>query len=134
MMSDMGPPEDFVFVYGTLKRGGRYHETMVAIGAQFLGTAAVVGRLISLGDYPGLLPGSSRVSGEVYRVSAAGLRVLDRLEGFDAARPASSEYHRRLTPLHGGPVAVAWVYWYNPALVPATAVPLDGDWPPPGGP
>jgi gamma-glutamylcyclotransferase (GGCT)/AIG2-like uncharacterized protein YtfP len=125
----MQPDGELVFVYGTLKRGGRYHEVMASAGGSFLGTARITGRLVSLGDYPGLLPGDGIVRGEVYRVPASHLHVLDRLEDWDPLDPAGSEYERRWTPLDDGPVASAWVYWYNPARLPPGFEPLTGDWP-----
>ena len=73
-----------VFVYGTLKRGGRNHRYLA--DQQFLGEARTVPgfTLYSLGDYPGMVR-SSRidhdVTGEVWAVSADCLAGLDELEG-----------------------------------------------------
>jgi gamma-glutamylcyclotransferase (GGCT)/AIG2-like uncharacterized protein YtfP len=73
----------FVFVYGTLKQGGcRRH---FLNGSHFCGRALTQPgyRLFDLGDYPGLVDGSPGgcIEGELYRVSDAGLAVLDAVEG-----------------------------------------------------
>ena len=73
-----------VFVYGTLKKGGRNHRYLA--GQQFLGeTRTSPGHtLYSLGDYPGMVrsnnPGHD-VVGEVWQVDAPCLARLDQLEG-----------------------------------------------------
>ncbi len=73
-----------VFVYGTLKRGGRNHRCLA--GQQFLGEARTAPgyMLYSLGDYPGMVRSadtSHDVTGEVWEVDAACLAQLDELEG-----------------------------------------------------
>jgi gamma-glutamylcyclotransferase (GGCT)/AIG2-like uncharacterized protein YtfP len=118
-----------VFVYGTLKQGGRYHEVMQQAGGALTGPAQVRGGLIDLGDYPGLVSADGRVDGEVYLVTGEGLAILDRLEDFDPANLPDSLYHRRWTSLLAGPVSRAWVYWYNPVRVPPATVPAAGSWP-----
>ncbi|MBX3440108.1 MAG: gamma-glutamylcyclotransferase [Planctomycetaceae bacterium] len=74
----------FVFVYGTLMRGGcRAH----ALGDEhFLGTArtAPCYRLFDCGEYPGLVPNGNRsIVGELWEVSARCLEQLDQIEGVD---------------------------------------------------
>ena len=73
-----------VFVYGTLKRGGRNHRHLA--GQQFLGDAVTppVFTLFSLGRYPGMVraPGDTAgVTGELWSVDDACLGALDKLEG-----------------------------------------------------
>ena len=75
-----------VFVYGTLKRGGRNHHYMA--GQQFRGEARTGPgyTLFSLGDYPGMVrstDAANQVDGEVWAVDADGLTRLDELEGVD---------------------------------------------------
>ncbi len=75
-----------IFVYGTLKRGGRNHHYLV--GQQFLGEAHTPAgyTLFSLGDYPGMVrvaDDQTGVTGEVWAVDPAGLQQLDELEGVD---------------------------------------------------
>ena len=78
---------DFVFVYGTLKRGFPYHESGMK-------RARFFGRCRTLEAYPLVVGGhwfspillaepgvGRRVIGEVYQVDDAGLAELDSLEG-----------------------------------------------------
>ena len=73
-----------VFVYGTLKWGGRNHRYLA--GQQFLGEAHTPPgyTVYSLGDYPGMVRAPHNqegVSGEVWSVDAVCLAGLDQLEG-----------------------------------------------------
>jgi gamma-glutamylcyclotransferase (GGCT)/AIG2-like uncharacterized protein YtfP len=73
-----------LFVYGTLKRGGSNHAHLA--GQRFLGEARTAAgyTLVSLGDYPGLVPASgdlAGVTGELWQIDAACLAGLDELEG-----------------------------------------------------
>ena len=73
-----------VFVYGTLKHGGRNHRFMA--GQQFLGDARTPPgfTLFSLGRYPGMVrapAGPAGVTGELWAVDDTGLEQLDELEG-----------------------------------------------------
>ena len=73
-----------VFVYGTLKRGGRNHSFLA--GRQFLGEARTPPgfTLYSLGEYPGMVrqdDDHTGVTGEVWAVDTACLQQLDELEG-----------------------------------------------------
>ena len=89
-----------VFVYGTLRDGGRLHRYMQ--GATFVGKARVEGELFSLGSFPGAEFGSSQtwVEGEIYRVTPEILSRLDDLEGFHPDRTELSMYVRRkVTPV-----------------------------------
>ena len=75
---------ELVFVYGTLKRGGSNHACL--IGQKFIGPAQTIAgyRLISLGDYPGIISDQTRttgVTGEVWSVDDRCLQQLDELEG-----------------------------------------------------
>ena len=73
-----------VFVYGTLKRGGRNHRFIAA--QQFLGEARTPAgfTLYSLGRYPGMVRAPNDVAGvvgEIWAVDDACVTELDRLEG-----------------------------------------------------
>jgi len=70
-----------VFVYGTLMRGFSNHGLLRA--AEFLGPHVTEPgfTMLHLGGYPGVRKGGdAAVTGEVYRVSAAMLARLDKLE------------------------------------------------------
>lgn len=78
---------DLVFVYGTLKRGGRNHRLLS--GAEFVGLARTERkyRLIDCGPYPALIEHAAEpleITGELYRISASLqpslLPALDELE------------------------------------------------------
>ena len=110
-----------LFVYGTLMRGEPLHATL-ARGATFLGDAFVTGRLVSLGRWPGLLPGTDRVRGEIFRLDdPALLPVLDRTEGVQFVRRRTI-----VTQLDGRRVR-AWLYRYAGPRTTAPLIP-QGDW------
>ena len=75
-----GLPAALIFVYGSLRRGGRWHHV--------LGNSPFAGRartrrewsIVPVGPYPGLVPGSESVEGELFLVSAEVLAAVDRLE------------------------------------------------------
>lgn len=86
-----------VFVYGTLKRGGSNHRFLA--GQRFLHEARTAPgyTLYQPADYPGMVRAESDrtgVTGEVWEVSPACLRQLDRLEGV-----AEALYARETVPL-----------------------------------
>lgn len=86
-----------LFIYGTLKRGGRNHALLA--GQTFLGEAHTPPgyTLYALGDYPGLVPAASDrqgVKGELWAVDDATLARLDEFEGV-----AEGLYRREPIPL-----------------------------------
>jgi len=77
-------PRTFLFVYGTLQRGGVNHSMLS--DQTFVGEARTAPgfRLFDLGEYPGMVadPGSPiSVKGEVWSVSDEALARLDAFEG-----------------------------------------------------
>jgi gamma-glutamylcyclotransferase (GGCT)/AIG2-like uncharacterized protein YtfP len=73
-----------LFVYGTLRRAGRFHAPLAA--QPFLGPARTAPSyaLLDLGDYPGLVcdgAAGQAVEGELYAVAGPLLDLLDRIEG-----------------------------------------------------
>lgn len=73
-----------VFVYGTLKRGGRYHDILAA--EKFIDEACSVAgyTLYQPADYPGMVRAeedTEGVTGELWEVSEVCLAKLDSLEG-----------------------------------------------------
>ncbi|MGB3294054.1 MAG: gamma-glutamylcyclotransferase [Phormidesmis sp.] len=133
-----------VFVYGTLKPGGRYHRRYCA---QFLTAALpaqVKGELYDFPQlgYPALTPGDDWVQGYLLRfcqtaaVCADILHRLDALEGYVADKVAGSDddYHRcQLQIFDSGYelLQTAWVYRMSQAQVRQQGgvyLP-DGNWP-----
>ncbi|MGE8202738.1 MAG: gamma-glutamylcyclotransferase family protein, partial [Variovorax sp.] len=70
-----------VFVYGTLRRGGRNDIARYRPAPVWIGEAGIAGTLYDLGAYPGVvLGGTRRVRGEVYVIEPAVEAALDVLE------------------------------------------------------
>lgn len=119
--------EEYLFVYGTLRKssrqGGQNHHPMhraLCASADYLCDGHCPGKLYNIGHYPGLIPdpsGKALVQGEIYRVHNPQRlwRVLDAYENFNPADPANSDYIRAKTTVttagHGD--IVSWVYHYN---------------------
>ncbi|HEY7364081.1 MAG TPA: gamma-glutamylcyclotransferase family protein [Methylomirabilota bacterium] len=115
----MSPP--LLFAYGTLMKGFNRHSFLVG-AASFVGRASLQGRLLSLGSYPGLVEGTDRVQGELYRLDRPEvLADIDREEGYN--------FERRATPVRrvDGRRARAWAYWYRGPRTRALPIP-EGDW------
>jgi gamma-glutamylcyclotransferase (GGCT)/AIG2-like uncharacterized protein YtfP len=113
--------EVLVFVYGTLKRGHGNHHWLA--GAPFLGDAELPDVVLhDLGPFPMAVPGEGTVIGEVYRIDAAALARLDRLEGFPRL------YDRQLLSLSDG--RQAWVYLGRPRQVRHAPQVDGGSWHP----
>ncbi|MEY3545051.1 MAG: hypothetical protein RLZZ106_536 [Cyanobacteriota bacterium] len=96
--------DPLLFVYGSLKRGMANHPELE--GANGLGNARLQGlALYDLGPFPMAIacsePGCA-IEGELYQVSAALLKQLDRFEG------APRLYQRELHRLSSG--EAIWVY------------------------
>lgn len=117
-----------VFVYGTLRRGGRndiarYRPQPVAVGE-----ARIAGTLHDLGAYPGVvLGGTGRVKGEVYVVERWVEAALDALE--EVADDDSGEYIKRRVSVEVGTVWVeCLVYEIHPSRIAGRSVIGSGDW------
>ena len=99
------------FVYGTLKRGGHYHNLLA--GQKFVGEARTVPgyTLYQPADYPGMvneLNDTEGVTGELWEISAICLAQLDTLEGL-----TQKLYERvpvRLLAPHESIVAESYLY------------------------
>jgi gamma-glutamylcyclotransferase (GGCT)/AIG2-like uncharacterized protein YtfP len=76
-----------VFVYGTLKTGGKIRGlnnlglNVIPIGKAKTSYADY--EMLDLGSFPGLLKGNNYIVGEVWEVDAEALDTLDGIEGFD---------------------------------------------------
>lgn len=96
------PPARYVFVYGTLRRGGSNDINRLTPAPQWVGQAVLPGSLYSLGPYPGMrlahcTAARDVVYGEVYAISRALEDQLDLIEGLvPGAQPSDAdEYARR---------------------------------------
>ena len=119
-----------VFVYGTLRRGGRNDINRLAPAPRYLGMGEVKGCLYHIDWYPGLTLGGEEavtVVGEVYEVTPQLEAVLDRIEGLVPG--GESEYFKRdlEVEVDGQPVPCL-VYEINPARVQGKARIGHGDW------
>ncbi|HVA00089.1 MAG TPA: gamma-glutamylcyclotransferase family protein [Terriglobia bacterium] len=117
------PEPDVLFVYGTLRRGCCNHKVLRRLRGRFLAGGHARGTLYDLGEYPGATrdgSGAAKVWGEIYLLPSPrrALKVLDKLEGFDAGRPAGSQFRRETTTviLCGGGRLQAWIYWLGEVL------------------
>lgn len=124
------PGARHVFVYGTLRRGGRNDINRLAPAPHYLGQAWVQGELYPLGWYPGLLLGGARavpVLGEVYRITPQLEAVLDAIE--EIVPGPDSEYFKRELQLtvQGQPLRCL-VYEINPRRVQGLRPIAHGDW------
>lgn len=155
MSASPGPDPHPVFVYGTLQPGGRYWARFAAPYVTGVRPARVRGTLYDLpAGYPALVPAAGPgedgsgadapwVHGVLLLSAHPGfLPGLDRLEGFDPARPpAANLYQRVLLPVWPDhpegpsltPTAAphrAWVYVMESARLPSGARLLPaGRWP-----
>ena len=126
-------PPILLFIYGTLHPDRAPREiAAVARRLKPLGPATIRGRLLDLGEYPGLLLEDSKaaadpnprehgasfhdVPGELFEVpDQATLAALDRYEDFRVDDPATSLFLRveAQVTLHDGRTEMCWVYIYN---------------------
>jgi gamma-glutamylcyclotransferase (GGCT)/AIG2-like uncharacterized protein YtfP len=113
---------DALFVYGTLMRGECRHGCLDGrANLECALLARAPGRLVDLGEYPGmLLPSGDRerwVEGEFFRVREAGktLTRLDEIEGFNGYGTSNSLFSRRLVEVDvgDGRIRRAWTYVYG---------------------
>lgn len=102
------PPNIFVFVYGTLRKTGRYHHLLK--NADYIATTQTspLFTLVNVGTFPGLIKsGTTAVTGEVYTVTQEMLMALDVLE--DVPKLYARE---QITCING---ITAWTYLLQPS-------------------
>ena len=127
-----------VFVYGTLKPGGRYHAEYCGEHLTEAIPAIALGLLYDFPHlgYPGMTPGEGRVHG--YRLTFSSVIVLQRLdwlEDYDPQGvPAQNEYCRHMKAVFSParqPIGEAWIYLMSPMRAAAMGGVLvrDGHWP-----
>lgn len=131
-----------VFVYGTLKPGGHYHDAYCGGFRYAVADGWVKGLLYdfpTLG-YPGAIEHpSGKIRGFLLTFNHPETEVLsklDPLEGYDPTRPPEqNEYYRKRVPVFeaaGTPLCQdAWCYFMEPPRVTTLAGILlpDGHWP-----
>ncbi len=117
-----------VFVYGTLRRGGRNDIARYRPAPVLMGEAAIGGTLYDLGAYPGVVLGGARcVKGEVYAIDPSVEAALDLLE--EVADDDTGEYIRRRVRLEvGGRWIDCLVYEIHPSRIVGRRVIESGDW------
>src|SRR5690606_15785168 len=119
-----------VFVYGTLRRGEVAEHHLPGDSRIGIEEARARGRLLHLGEYPGLVNGPSWVSGELHRYESLEA-ILPRLDEYEDFRGYGREgnLYRRVVDEVLTPSAreLAWVYRYlgDPRAHPEVE---GGDW------
>ena len=123
-------PERHVFVYGTLRRGGRNDINRLALAPRYVGMGEVRGVLYHLDWYPGLTLGGEEavtVVGEVYGIAPGLEVVLDAIE--QIVPGADSEYFKREVEVAvDGRSLPCLVYEINPLHVRDRSPVGHGDW------
>ena len=117
-----------VFVYGALRKGASNGWRMAR--ANFVGEATVLGTLVKVDWYPGLvLRGDTKVKGEVYDVDAQTLRELDEFEGLGSEDTRNDEYKRVMSKveLETGECLECEVYEWQLGVADYEMV-ENGDW------
>ncbi|HYP84515.1 MAG TPA: gamma-glutamylcyclotransferase family protein [Variovorax sp.] len=124
----VAPAARCVFVYGTLRAGGRNDIRRFRPPPQFVGQGCIAGTLYDLGAYPGVrLDGPGQVFGEVWRIDAGVEAQLDLLEGVHAE--GTGEYRRcELAVDVGGRSIICLVYEINASHIRGRQVIASGDW------
>ena len=112
-----------VLVYGSLREGGALNTNMM--GANFLGTAWVPGRMVSASSfYPAVvvegIDPNEQVLVEAYEINDNHLYLLDQIEGHP------SFYHR--IPVNTEEFGEAWMYVWHPHMAEGREVVESGDW------
>lgn len=122
---------DYLFVYGTLRRGENSDLSRNASQIDYIGRDRINGHLYNLGWYPGVRgaphtikegfdPEKPTVIGDVFRIRDAGIAAhLDAYEGYP------NLYSRNVVLTEKG--VKAWVYTYNDETSPDRLI-ENGDW------
>ena len=123
---------NFVFVYGTLRRGSELDICKRFPDSSLVSEAAALGVLYDLGAYPGLFLNASGIciKGEVYKVTAEILKELDEIEGFNRTDLEASYYFRKNVEvsLEDRTRLQCWVYECNPKKFNRKDLISSGDW------
>jgi gamma-glutamylcyclotransferase (GGCT)/AIG2-like uncharacterized protein YtfP len=123
-------PARHVFVYGTLRRGGRNDINRLQPPPRYLGMGEVPGSLYHFDWYPGLtLDGEQPVTvvGEVYEITAALEAVLDEIEQIVPGHTSEYFKRERVIDVDGRPLQCL-VYEVNPNRIQGRRRIDHGDW------
>jgi gamma-glutamylcyclotransferase (GGCT)/AIG2-like uncharacterized protein YtfP len=118
---------DLLATYGLLRpRSDGLDRLGVRRDVGVIGPCVIPGRLIDLGDYPGLLLGEGEVAGDLVRIlkRRAGPK-LDSFEDFRDGDPTSAYLRVRVRLIR--PAVHAWVYVWN-GREDAGPLVASGDW------
>ena len=119
-----------VFVYGTLRKGGRNDINRLAPAPKYLGMGEVRGSLYHLDWYPGLALGgehATTVIGEVYEVTPPLEAVIDAIEGVVPGQ--AGEYAKRdVDVAMEGRALRCFLYEIDPQRVVGREPIGHGDW------
>lgn len=118
----------YLFVYGTLRRGERAAHLLESI--QFICEGTIVGQLWRGSWFPMALRSTEpqeRIHGEVFGPVTP--RLLTRLDAYEGAGGDDPLYTRVVVKVTGpdGTYIPAWVYFYNGGTVGLTRIP-SGNW------
>ncbi|MCW8861005.1 MAG: gamma-glutamylcyclotransferase [Rhodospirillales bacterium] len=114
--------------YGSLRRGFGLHSRLGLEGRlRFVAECRLPGRLVDLGDYPGLVGGIGSVKAELFDILDPLVLIdLDRYEDCIPGDDDASLFVRRMLNV-GDPPLPAWVYSFNGDTQGCRFV-TDGDW------
>jgi gamma-glutamylcyclotransferase (GGCT)/AIG2-like uncharacterized protein YtfP len=119
-----------VFVYGTLRKGGRNDINRLMPAPTYIGMGEVKGSLYHFDWYPGLALGGDEavtVVGEVYAVTPPLEAVLDAIEGIGSGE--GSEYFKRDLDIDvNGTRVPCFLYEINPLHAQGRQRLAHGDW------
>ncbi len=119
---------DYVALYGSLMRDEDIDDRPdLTEHLTFVGEATLKGKLVDLGDYPGLIPGDGEVHAEYHEVNDFEVfKAIDRFERYEATDPGGSLYVRHAVRMLQ-PKLDAWIYVFNGDTSAAEPV-AHGDW------
>ena len=123
-------PLRHVFVYGTLRRGGRNDINLLEPAPRYLGMGEVKGMLYHIDWYPGLTLGGEEavtVVGEVYEISPRLEVLLDAIEQIVPGEDSEYFKRERAVDVEGRPLQCL-VYEINPDRVRDKQSIGHGDW------
>jgi gamma-glutamylcyclotransferase (GGCT)/AIG2-like uncharacterized protein YtfP len=123
-----------VFVYGTLKEGGRLDREELAELRTSVEVATIEAGLFSLGRYPTVKLDEDGITvGEVHTFKSEDFEgvqeLMDMIEGYRHKTPKEGLFNRHKieATLEEGEVVTVWVYEYNRPIDPDEKV-EDGIW------